>query len=348
MRVLRRLILWLVIALVAATAALAAPVIWIETRCLPDVTAAPAALTEDNRTLSRTLTTYPEWHIVHAYDDYAAVTAHAPPHAFGFARAVRDYWSSLCTLTGATADMGGLDPTTKTTLYVIGVSFTAELAAKAAYEETLGRLFAGLQGTDLSAADRLLARQAADYATFLQQVPWYAWGFDTARAELAALPAATLRDRERQVAVGLEYRAKALYARAIAAAVAATGDDVVRLTLEVTGLPPETLATLPDVQVMGPGAAPGTTRINTPRYRVLTHLLQDMATRGANFSTIAGNDRIMFTALSPTAPGGALYAAPRQGRDDWRGLYLVPVADLAQRLRDLPGEGITLEHIHDY
>lgn len=344
----RCLVLWLVVAVLAATAALAAPVIWIEARCLPGVPPGAGTVTEDSRPLSRTLTTYPEWHIVHAYDDFAAVTANAPPHAYDFTRAVAGYWSSLCTLARATADMGGIDGPTRQMLYVIGVSFTTELAARAAYEETLGRLFATIQGSELSAADRLLARQAADYATFLQQVPWYRWDFDAARAELAALPAATLRDRERQVALGLEYRAKAAYARVIAAAVAATGQDVLRLTMEVSGLPPETLAALPDVRVIGPGTAPGTLRINTPRYRALTQLLQAMAVQGATFATIAGNDRIMFTALSPGQPRGALIAMQRQGRADWRGLYLVPVADLAARLRDLPAEGLTLEQIYDY
>lgn len=68
----------------------------------------------------------------------------------------------------------------------------------------------------------------------------------------------------------------------------------------------------------------------------------------ALIALLAGNDRIMFTALSPAEPEGALSAAQRQGRTDWRGLYLLHVADLAQRLRDLPDEGITLAHIHDY
>ena len=98
-------------------------------------------------------------------------------------------------LVAAIGDMGSIYSPSKQMLYVVGVSFTAELTAKVAYEETMGRLFVGIQGTELSAAGRLLARQVADYATFLQQAPWYRWDFDVARAELAALPAATANAR---------------------------------------------------------------------------------------------------------------------------------------------------------
>ena len=38
---------------------------------------------EWQRAESRTLTTYPEWHIVHAYDDYARVITDGDPHEFG-------------------------------------------------------------------------------------------------------------------------------------------------------------------------------------------------------------------------------------------------------------------------
>ena len=102
MRVQRRLILWSLVALLATAGALAAPVIYINTTCLPDAAPVSAGVTEDvtkdvtvdvtedSHPRSRTLTTYPEWHIVHAYDDFAAVTDQALPHACGYARAVRD------------------------------------------------------------------------------------------------------------------------------------------------------------------------------------------------------------------------------------------------------------------
>ena len=46
-------------------------------RCADTYT--PIVPEADRRPESRTLLTYPEWHIVHAYDDYAAVIRHRRP-----------------------------------------------------------------------------------------------------------------------------------------------------------------------------------------------------------------------------------------------------------------------------
>ena len=41
-------------------------------------------------------------------------------------------------------------------------------------------------------------------------------------------------------------------------------------------------------------------------------------------------------------------SARRQGFRDYRHLIGLKVADLAERLRDMQGSDLTLEHIHDY
>ena len=59
------------------------------------------------------------------------------------------------------------------------------------------------------------------------------------------------------------------------------------------------------------------------------------------------NDDILFTVISDDPQvEGALYSFPRQGYGDWRHLVLVPVSELADRLRAL-GD-LRLEHVHDY
>ena len=106
-----------------------------------------------HRDESRTLTTYPEWHIVHAYDDYAQVISTGDPHEFGFLRAIAGFWTSLCPLARRSAAMGGFTSESKITIYTIGVSFTAELLAKAAYEESLGRIATWIRGPDRTELD---------------------------------------------------------------------------------------------------------------------------------------------------------------------------------------------------
>lgn len=299
-----------------------------------------------HRNEARTLTTYPEWHIVHAYDDYARVIATGDPHDFGYARAIGGFWSSLCALAEKTPQHGGFTTDSKMTIYTIGVSFTLEMAMKALYEETLGRVATWIRGPEHSALDRVSARQAAEYATFLQQVPWYKWDFRRDAAELRAQAQGGFRDGERRFALGTEYRVKAAYAGVIENAVAQVGADALRLRMVLAGLGAEELSAYEGVELIE--TRPEGAVIETPRYRELTHILAAMAADGARFIEIAGNDDILFTAISDTPAEGALYSFARQGYGDTRSLMLVKVEDLAGILRGLADKGLTLEHIHDY
>ncbi len=340
-----------VLALVALVLLLVAPVLWIETACrgTPVASAHVPIITDPawQRSEARTLLTYPEWHIVHAYEDYAAVIDKGDPQDFDFLAAIVGFWSSLCDLSRASGAHGGFPGETRQMVYTIGVSFTAEMLAKAAYEESFGRLASRLRGPDHAPLDRLSARQAADYAAFLAQVPWYRWDFAADADALAAARSGALRDRERAFALGLEYRAKAAYARAIAAAVESVGHDETRLRSIVAGLSPEALASVPGVAVIA--VRPEGVEIETDRYRAFTDILQDLASRGADLVEIAGNDDILVTVLSAEpARADALASMPRQGRGDYRHLILIPVAALGDTLRALAAGPARLEHVHDY
>jgi hypothetical protein len=348
MRRLGRILRWAAAGLALALLGLTAPVVYVETMCPGTATPAPTTpLVSQTRPAIRTLLTYPEWHIVHAYDDYAAVIAAGDPHDYAYLSAIGGYWSSLCAVTRDSAALGQIDGPTRQMVHVIGVSFTFEMLTKAAYEETIGRAVAALRGPVRAPLDDLSARQAADYARFLQQVPWYRYDFRADAAALRAASEGTLRDRERGLALGLEHGARAAYAGLIGRAVAATGQDELTLQMVVADLPADMLTQSNGVSLLA--TLPQGIVVQTPRYRALTHILNGWARAGASFVDIAGNDTIMFTALSalPQA-NGALASLPRQGHGDTRHLFLVPVADLAARLRALPSQGLQLEHVHDY
>lgn len=340
----------LVLAVVVIVILLLLPVGYTELACQGDeqATITDPLITDPDwqRAESRTLMTYPEWHIVHAYDDYARVVSEGDPHDFAFLRAVTGFWTALCPLTRASAEMGGVTGDTKMTIYTIGVSFSAELLAKAAYEETLGRLATLVRGADQrSPLDDLSAEQAAEYAKFLQQTPWYEWDFERDKAALTAAKSDQFRDRERAFALGLEYAAKSAYASVIEQAVAGIGADQLRLRSVVSGLTPEALAEIEGITVVetrGDGVL-----IETDRYRAFTRIVDRLADAGADVVEIAGNDDILFTVTtSEDTFDGALYSFPRQGYGDWRHLVLVPVPELANHLRAL--DGGALEHVHDY
>jgi len=336
-------------ALVLLVVLLLAPIGYVEIACTGDTAVVEyqpiIADLEWRRAKSRTLLTYPEWHIVHAYDDYARVILDGDPHDFGYVRAIAGFWTSLCPLTKRAAPMGGVTGDTKTTIYTIGVSFTAEMLAKAAYEETLGRVATWFRGTPRAPLDDLSARQAKSYAEFLQQTPWYEWDFASDIEALEAGAGPGVRDWERRMALGVEYSGKAAYAGVIAQAVEVVGVDELRLRSLVTGLAVDALNSIEGVTVITT-ISEGIV-IETDRYRAFTRIAQRLANDGADFVEIAGNNEILFTAISDSSStSDALYAFPRQGYGDFRYLILVPVTGLADRLRNL--DGLLLEHVHDY
>ena len=221
------------------------------------------------------------------------------------------------------------------------------MLVKAAYEETLGRLATLVRGSERSRLDDLSAEPAARCAKFLQQVPWHQYDFRADASALADASTGSIRDWERAAALGFEHRNRAAYAEVIAGAVAATGTDDLTLQMVVTDVPEDVLTAIEGVRVIGP--VEDGLEIESPRYRQLTGILADWANQGANFLDMAGNDQIMFTAISQTPQmDGALSSLPRQGYGDTRHLFLLPVTDLAETLRGLSARGLTLEHIHDY
>jgi hypothetical protein len=346
----KRFLKWTALGTTAVLVGLLAPLGYVETACRPELQPDDykAILPDDkHRDEGRTLMTYPEWHIVHAYEEYAEVIRKGDPHDFSYLSSIAGFWGSLCSLSHASGAHGGFSGDIQTTIYTIGVSFTAEMLAKATYEETIGRVATLIRGPDHSKLDALSADQAFAYGEFLQQVPWYEWDFAADAQDLKDQATDSFRDRERRLALGLEYKVKGAYAGVIQNAVAQMEPDALRLNMVVSGMDQTALGKLTNVDVIGP-LSEGI-EIETPRYRELTHLLEDMAGRGADFMEIAGNDDILLTVLSEEdAMPGAIHSVERQGFGDTRHLVLVKVAKLGDLLRGLKDRDLVLEHIHDY
>lgn len=352
----QRLGRWLiraVLTVVVLALLLLAPVGYNEIACRAETTNenyTPLIDTTDHRPEAATYLTYPEWHIVFAYDDYAKVLETNDPHDFDYIKAITGFWGAMCALT-ETADTHGGAPDTKTMDYVIGVSFTAELLGKAAYEETIGRFATWLRGPDPVASDAVSAKMAREYAEFLHQIPWYKYDFPADIAKLKAIGPQSYRDRERQFALGLEFSAKTAYAKAIAQAVEASGQAKLTIRSVVKGLETEALHKIPDVIVIR--ANPDGIEIETPRYAAFTTILKAISNQNGEIVEIAGNDEIMVTITGTKRPEvlqdrDVLATLDRQGYDNQRWLVNVQLADLSDLIRALKGPDASLEHIFDY
>jgi hypothetical protein len=121
--------------------------------------------------------TYPEWYIVHAYTDLAGMTRQASESAFDYLAGIFGFWTSLCHATIAAGRIGEATVDQRTTNYIIGLSFTAEMVLIGLYERSIGAATAWARGAQRTAEDEFALAVADDYAAFLQQTPWYRYPF---------------------------------------------------------------------------------------------------------------------------------------------------------------------------
>lgn len=340
-------------------AAAVAPVAYIEVGCRAPLTgvavdraATPLLPAGDRRPLAKTFLTYPEWHIVYEAEAFARhLTAGGRPSAFDYRAQVTQFWASYCAVNRLTRG----DPdaaAAKVTIYTIGLSFSAELAVKAAYENSLGRLFEWASGWT-GADDRYAARVQRAYGRFLHETPWYRFPFGAALHGLwqTREPNLHARHAERRVALSAEYGAKALYAKAIDAATGATvGRDELTLRAVVRAAPATLRAIDPRLKRVGtlPG---GLTVVEMPRYQQFNDLVAKLAARRIALVEIAGNRAILVTLLLPpnaAAPAGPVFAMPADA-SGWRRLGIaVPVVALTQTFADAAARGGRVEHVYDY
>ncbi|WP_454849432.1 hypothetical protein [Rhizobium binxianense] len=353
-----RRILKVLACLLVAVLLLLAPVGYVETFCHADrerdtydpLIRDPASVRQE----ANTYLTYPEWHIVYAYDGLAETLKTGDEYRFDYFSSVRDFWTSDCALTEIADRHGGADGATRLMIATIGVSFTLEMGLKAAYEETIDRATALWRGGRKTPQDVVARDMAADYAAFLRQTPWYKYPFQTWIDRLWAAPIEEpVRGWERRLALGGEWRAKIAYAGAIASAVAATGEAKLTIRSVVSDLPAAALAAMPGVTVVSDD--PAGVVIETPRYDRFTHILADIAGAGGTIREIAGNDEIMISLTVPSdappdqdLPGELIARLHRSGFDSDRLLLSVRIPDLAGLLRDRPIADPGIEHIFDF
>ena len=300
---------------------------------------------------------YPDWYIVYAHRDLAAILETGDEHSFHYLPSIADYWTSLCAVNREAAEQGGGEIGKMLGLSVAGLGFSGEMSIKGAYETTFGWLTAAIRGKTKTSEDVLAQWEAGDYAEFIGQWPWYQYSFWKQVRRLWSLPLAgtpsVLRSVERRLALGLEWSAQSLYAQLISAG-AGLSDTPRAIDSVVGGIDQPQLAAIPDLVIVR-AVAPGKWLVRTPRYDAFTRAMLALAAGGGEIYEIAGNDRIFVTVraadgASDALPGARqLFSEPIQSRPDWGRLgEECPVAGLAGAIRDAPGRGVEIEHLYDY
>ncbi len=352
-----------IIALVLALGALT-PVVGIETACWRPVSGdahplSPVGITDAGyqRPETNSVLSYPEWYIVYAYQDLAGVLRIHDEQAFDYVGSVAGYWTSFCGVNRVASAQGSVALDEKVMLYVIGLSFTAEMAIKGAWETTIGGLSAWIRGPDKTSEDQFVQHVAEDYAAFLQQTPWYEFDFGRRLGELFDnVPfgwSSPARAVERRVAMAAEWSVKAGYARVLSSAAGAAPAEL-RIGTVVRGLDATDSVADPRI-VVTRDLGNGLSLIETPRYGAYTEIVAGLAARGRQIVEIAGNHTVLVTVLCPpgvsirTPEAEVLFSEAIQSRPGWRrdGLDLT-VSSLSDVVRAAGNGGAVFEHVYDY
>ena len=334
------------------------PVAYIESCRAPERQSTEAAVSPpllspaERRPEAKTYLTYPEWHIVYEAEAYARhLAAGRPPSTFDYGNQIDSFWTSYCAVNRLTSNSAAAGEA-KLTIYTIGISFTLELAVKAAYERTIGRLFEWASGWT-SADDAFAARVQARYRAFLHETPWYRFPFAAALTQAWTLhePRLHARHWERRFASSAEFGVKALYAKVIDAATGATvGRDETTLRLVARATPDE-LSRIDTRMVPIRRLTPTTTVVQAPRYQQFSDLLAKLSATPIQLVEIAGNRTIMMSVLLPTGitpPASPLLDMPID-RPGWRRVGMaVPVPELLALMRKTRAAGGLVEHVYDY
>lgn len=303
-----------------------------------------------------TFLTYPEWAIVYAAREYAGYVKENPPSGFPYWSYIGRFWQDYAMVIRASSAYP-FNWQNHQMLAVIGTSHTIEHGIQWAYENTVGRVTEAVGG-HRTAADSYQAKVAAEYAAFLDQVPWYQFPYAEKRAGLFDVePAANdgaVRPAERKLAFGLADTIKQGYADLIKQALAATSDPAL-LDIHVWAKGPVGEATRGEADTLleRDHGADGAVFV-TKRYQVFTEMIPRLIEKGVSFVEIGGNDEIMATVLSNSpvaAPEGAreLFAYPLPADPTLRRTgFIVAVRKLHTVIPALIKNGARLEHVYDY
>ena len=302
-----------------------------------------------------TYLTYPEWAIVYAAREYADFVRDKSPSGFPYFAYVGRFWQDYAAMIRASSAYG-FNFQNHLMLMVIGISHTIEHVIQSVYENTIGRI-SGLFGFP-APEDTYQAVAAAEYAAFLDQVPWYRFPYAEKRAGLWALPsgdgATVVRSWERKLGFGLSYSIKQSYADLIKSGLAATSDAAF-LDIHVWGKGPVAAAITGEADtVLEKDLGTDGAVFVTKRYQVFTDMIPRLIAKGVQFEEIGGNDDVLVTVLSndePVMPDGAVsvfsYALPTDPAVVRTGLT-ASVPKLHLILPALAAAGARLEHVYDY
>jgi FAD/FMN-containing dehydrogenase len=308
--------------------------------------------------IEQTFLTIPEWYLVFQPEEYANYLKQGQhPSDFPFWESINEYWVLHDRVSHLVKGVYPSNAEYQTMLWVIGVSTTLEFLMKGAYENTLGRLAAGISGYDTD-EDKLAYKAQAAYVKLIYDEPWYKFDYGSwiknMWSQTDFFGPHFVRKLERKLSFTLEYSLKSLYARLIQygaeSSYGVSSGQVVMWVRSPVDLP----AVDSRVRVLQKFDE-GHQVIELPRWGDFSEILPKLLAAQVQIVEIAGNHQIVMTVISPDktakdlGPARLLFSSKVMfPTSHQRQAYLIQVHDLGAVLENVITEGLRLEHFYDY
>lgn len=296
------------------------------------------------RAEEQTFLTLPEWFIVFSADEYAKSLEKQAPSKFPYFKNIGQFWSAYGTVSRKAKAEYPYNFRYNLMNWVIGASFTVEMFFAGIYENTFGILTELISGrkelTDDMKVEKFIHQVSAEYAASMNETPWYEYPFFGKLKEFWSVKdgenTSFIRRWERRLSFTVGMTFKGIYAALLGSGTEAVYEPV-------------------DLNTAAMAVKDGKLQIlNIPRYIAFTREIPGLVREGVLFKDIAGNKKILVTAIAPdewkNGDTGTLLA-------EWpvlteagtkRVALVVPVLQLSDVILSFEKENIKLEHIFDY
>ena len=307
----------------------------------------------------QTFLTLPEWYLVFNPNEYADFLERGNnPSDFPFFASIDEYWTMYDRVSVLTDSIYPENSDYQLTLWVIGVSTTAEFVAKSAYENTIGR-FTRWTASEDTPEDLLIQEGHRAYGDLIHVEPWYKFPFwdyvGRVWGDTPFFGANFIRKLERKLLVTMEFGFKAAYAKLIGygAATAFEASDGL-VTMHIVADVANLAAIDPRIKVLR-DFGDGDLVVTLPRWGGFSEIMPKLADAGVEFVEISGNDEILLT----TVEGKDIEPGPDKAKllfnsmvisptDRKRSVHVVRIEDLDEALNSLERNNIEIEHIFDF
>jgi len=310
----------------------------------------------------QTYLTFPEWYLVFSPEELATYMEDRPLSRFPYFGHIGQFWRSYGVVRREISGRYPLNLGYHAMIMVIGTSTTIEYTLRGFYELTVGRLTELLtpgSGYQMTAEDQYAAKVARDYVDFINVDPWYKFDFFRSLKQLWTTVPKTgpgmVRKWERRFVLTSEYLFKGVYAQLIGMGTAASYTPAIHKTRvhidQLPALPPS--HGLEQIRDKGADGV----EVYLPRYQAFTDASRMLAQAGANYLEIAGNTEDLI--LSILVEGDAKWQPPKRSEILFeqpilthttvrRVVLRCMVKNLADTLRALERDGVSIEHVFDY